>query len=127
MQKWFVPTDRFQIADEKTGVICLVIRFTEEYFSVALKFLAKVVTNFLLPSAWNTKRAMSYILITIILEENMIFTIFLKILTPFFHLLFELHLLVDPVFAFQELQNSISKSRICLTFWSVKYTLTCQW
>ena len=28
MQKWNIPTDRTQKADEKNGVICLVIMFT---------------------------------------------------------------------------------------------------
>ena len=54
-QKWNVPTDRVQIADEKNGVICLVIMFTQEDVSVALKCFALAVTNFLLPSAENTK------------------------------------------------------------------------
>ena len=71
MQKWNVPTDRVQIVDEK-----IVIMFTQEGLSVALKCFAQAVTNLLLSSAENTKRAMFYILITITLEVNMIFTIF---------------------------------------------------
>ena len=30
MQIWNVPTDRVQIVNEKNGIICLVIMFTEE-------------------------------------------------------------------------------------------------
>ena len=51
MQKWNVPTDRVQIVDEKNGVICLVIMFTQENLSVALKYFAQAMTNFLLSSA----------------------------------------------------------------------------
>ena len=58
------------------GVICLVIMFTQEDLSVALKCFAEAVNNFLLSSAENTKRAMFYVLITITLEVNMISTIF---------------------------------------------------
>ena len=50
-----LPTDRLQIVDEKNGVICLVIIFTQEDLSVALKCFAKAVTNFLLSSAENTR------------------------------------------------------------------------
>ena len=46
--------------------------FTQEDLSVALKCIAQAVTNCLLPSAENTKRAMLYILITITLEVNMV-------------------------------------------------------
>ena len=52
--------------------ICLVIMFTQEDFSVALKCFAQAVTNCLLSPAENTKRAMFYILITITLEVNMV-------------------------------------------------------
>ena len=56
----------------KNWVICLVIMFTQEDLSVALKFFDQVVTNCLLSSAENTKGTMFYILITITLEVNMI-------------------------------------------------------
>ena len=56
----------------KNGVICLVIMFTQEDFSIALKCFAQAVTNCLLSPAENTKRAMFYILITITLEVNMV-------------------------------------------------------
>ena len=46
--------------------------FTQEDLSVALKCFAQAVTNCLLSSAESTKRAMFYILITIILEVNMV-------------------------------------------------------
>ena len=45
MQKWNLPTDWVQVADEKNGVICLVIKFTQEDLSVGLKCFAQVVTN----------------------------------------------------------------------------------
>ena len=57
MQKWNVPTDRVQIAGEKNKFICLVIIFTQEDLSVALKRFAQAVTNFLLLSAENTKKS----------------------------------------------------------------------
>ena len=41
---------------EQNGVICLVIMFTQEDLSVALKFFAQAVTNFLLTSIENTKK-----------------------------------------------------------------------
>ena len=44
------------MVDEKNGVICLVIMFTEEDLSVALKCFAQAVTNCLLSSADNTKK-----------------------------------------------------------------------
>ena len=50
----------------------VVIMFTQEDLSVALKCFAQAVTNCLLQSAENTKRAMFYILITITLEVNMV-------------------------------------------------------
>ena len=50
----------------------LVIMFTQEDFSVALKCFTQAVTNCLLSPAENTKRAMFYILITINLEVNMV-------------------------------------------------------
>ena len=52
-----VPTDRVQIVDEKNGVICLVIIFTQKDLSIALKCFAQAVTNFLLLSAENTKKS----------------------------------------------------------------------
>ena len=55
MQKWNVPTYRIQIVDEKNEVTCLVIMFTQENLSVALKCFVQAVTNFLLSSAENTK------------------------------------------------------------------------
>ena len=51
MQKRNVPTDRVQT------VICLVIKFTQENLSVALKCFAQAVTKFLLSSAENTKKS----------------------------------------------------------------------
>ena len=42
---------------EQNGVICLVIMFTQEDLSVALKCFAQAVTNFLLLSAENTKKS----------------------------------------------------------------------
>ena len=57
MQKWNVATDRVKIVDEKDGVICLVIMFTQEDLSVALKCFAQAVTNFLLSSVGNTKNS----------------------------------------------------------------------
>ena len=45
MQKWNVPKDRVQIVDEKNGVICLVITFTQEDRLVALKCFAQAVNN----------------------------------------------------------------------------------
>ena len=71
-----LPTDRVQMVDEKNGFICLVIMFTQEDLSVALKCLAQAVTNFFLLLAENTKRAMFYKLITITLEVNMFFSTF---------------------------------------------------
>ena len=50
--------------------------FTQEDLSVVLKCFAQAVTNCLLSSAERTKSAMFYILITVTLEENIIFTIF---------------------------------------------------
>ena len=41
IQKWNAPTDRVQIVDENNGVICLVIMFTQEDLSVALKCFAQ--------------------------------------------------------------------------------------
>ena len=55
MQKWNAPTDGVQIVDKKNGVVCLVIMFTQEDLSVALKCSAQAVTNFLLLSGENTK------------------------------------------------------------------------
>ena len=123
MQKGNVPT-----IDEKNGVICLIIMFTQEDLLVALKFFAQTVTNFFAVVSRKYKKAMFYILTTITLEVNIIFITFKNILTPFFcHLLFELCLLVDLIFAFQELQNSISElPTIFLMFWSTKYTFDCQ-
>ena len=51
MQKWNVLTDIVQIVDENNEVICLIIMFTQEYLSVALKCFAQAVTNCLLSSA----------------------------------------------------------------------------
>ena len=65
----------------KNGIICLVIMFTQEDLSVALKCFTQAVTNGLLSSAENTKRAMFYILITITLEVNMVLVL-LHFLTP---------------------------------------------
>ena len=48
MQKWNVTTDRVKIVDEKDGVICLVIMFTQEDLFVVLKCFAQAVTNLLL-------------------------------------------------------------------------------
>ena len=72
MQKRNVPTDRVQMVDEKNGVICLVIMFTQEDLLVALKCFK----TFCCCQQKIQKRAMLYILITITLELNMIFTIF---------------------------------------------------
>ena len=76
MQKWNVPTDIFQIADEKNDIICLVIIFTQKDLPVERKWFAQAVTICLLPSSGRTKRAMFYILITMTLKVNLIFTIF---------------------------------------------------
>ena len=46
MQKWNVPTERVQ----KMGVIDLVVMFTQEDLSVALKCFVQAVANFLLSS-----------------------------------------------------------------------------
>ena len=62
--------------------ICLVIMFTQEDLSVALKCVVQAVTNCLLSSAENTKRAMLYILITVTLEVNMVLAL-LHYRTPF--------------------------------------------
>ena len=83
MPKWNVPTDIVQIVYEQSGVICLVTMFTQEDLSVAFKFFDQAVTNCLLSSAKRTKRTMFYILKTIILEVNLIFTIF-KHFNPIF-------------------------------------------
>ena len=56
MQKWNVSTDIVQIVDENNGVICLIIMFTQEYLSVALKCFAQAVTNCLLSSAVKEKK-----------------------------------------------------------------------
>ena len=89
MQKRNVPTNKIPVVDKKNVVNCLVTMFTQNMnyskdLSVVLKRFAQAVTNCLLSSAERTKRAMFYILITIILEVNLIFTIFLNILTSFF-------------------------------------------
>ena len=81
--KWNVPTDIVQIVDEQSGVICLVTMFTQEDLSVAFKFFDQAVINCLLSSAKRTKRTMFYILKTITLEVNLIFTIF-KHFNPIF-------------------------------------------
>ena len=52
IQKWNVPTNRVK----KIWVICLVIMFTQEDLSVALKCFAQAATNFLLSSE-NTKKS----------------------------------------------------------------------
>ena len=57
MQKWIVPTDRNQIVDEKSGIICLITMFTQEDLSVALKCFAQAITSFLLSSAENIKKS----------------------------------------------------------------------
>ena len=49
--------------------------FILEDLSVVLKCFAQAVTNCLLPSAENTKRAMFYILITVTLEVNMVLSL----------------------------------------------------
>ena len=51
--------------------------FTQEDLSVALKCFAQAVTNCLLSSVENTKRAMFYILITITLEVSMVLALLL--------------------------------------------------
>ena len=106
MQKRNVPTNKIPVVDVKNVVNCLVTMFTQNInyskdLSVVLKRFAQAVTNCLLSSAERTKRAMFYILITIILEVNLIFTISLNILTSFFHLFFELYLLIYLIFLFQ--------------------------
>ena len=55
--------------------------FTQEDLSVALKCVAQAVTNYLLSSAENTKRAMFYVLLTITLEVNMVLAL-LDFCTP---------------------------------------------
>ena len=97
MQKWNVPTDRIQIVDEKNEVICLVIMFTKEDLSVALKYFVQAVTNFLLSSAENTNKAMFYILMTISLEVNMIFTISKHFNPIFSSTLCELYLFISCI------------------------------
>ena len=87
---------------KKNGVICLVIMFTQENLSVALKCFAQAVTNFLLSSAENTKK--SHVLHFNNHNSGSKHN-FYHFLTPFFHLLFELVLLVYLIFAFQELQK----------------------
>ena len=108
MQKWNVPTDRVQRADEKTGVICLVIIFPQENLSVVLKCFDQDVANFLVSSAENTKKSHVLHFNNHNSENKHDFYHLLNILTPFFYLLFDLYLLVYLIFAFQELQNSIS-------------------
>ena len=76
MQKRNVPTDIIQIVEEKNGVTFLVTLFTQEDLSVALKCFSQAVTNCLLSSAERTKTAIFYVLITITLEVNLIFTVF---------------------------------------------------
>ena len=76
MQKRNVPTDIIQIVEEKNGVTFLVTLFIQEDLSVALKCFSQAVTNCLLPSAERTKTAIYYVLITITLEANLIFTVF---------------------------------------------------
>ena len=44
-------------------------------------------------------------------------------MTPFFHPLFELYLLVHFIFAFQDLQNSVPRGPPFGLFWSVKSTV----
>ena len=56
MQRWNVSTDIVQIVDENNGVICLVIMFTQEYLSVALKCFPQAVTNCLLSSTVKEKK-----------------------------------------------------------------------
>ena len=41
IQEWDAPTDRVQIVNEENGIICLVIMFTQEDLSVALKCFAQ--------------------------------------------------------------------------------------
>ena len=60
----------------KKGFICLIIMFTREDLSAALKFFVQTATKFLLSSEEKTKRAMLHISITMSLEVTMIFTIF---------------------------------------------------
>ena len=81
-KKWNLPTDWVQIVDEKNGVVCLVIMFTQEDLSVALKCFAKSATIFLLPSVENTKTAMFYALINSGSKHD--FKHFLNTLNPFF-------------------------------------------
>ena len=76
MQKRNVPTDIIQIVEGKNGVTFLVTLFTQEDLSVALKCFSQAVTNCLLSSAERTKTAIFYVLITITLEVNLIFTVF---------------------------------------------------
>ena len=46
MRKWKVPADRAPIVDEKNGVICLVIIFTEEGLSVVIQCFTQAVLIF---------------------------------------------------------------------------------
>ena len=107
MQKWNVPTNRVQIVDEKNGVICVVIILTQEDLSAALKCFTQAVTNFLLSSE-DTKKSHGLHFHNHNSANKHDFYHFLNILTSFFHLLFEFYLLVYLIFAFQELQTSIS-------------------
>ena len=46
MRKWNVPADRVPIVDEKNGVICLVIIFTEEGLSDVIQCFTQAVLIF---------------------------------------------------------------------------------
>ena len=84
IQKGNIPTDRVHIVDKKNGVICLVIMFTQEDLSIALKCFPQAVTNFLLSSAEKTKNSHVLHFNNHNSGSKHDFYHFLNILTPFF-------------------------------------------
>ena len=125
MQKWNVPTYRVQIADEKNVVICLVIMFTQEDLSVALKCFAQAVTNFLLLSAENTKKSH-------VLHFNNHNSGSKHDFYHFLDIFLFIYSLSSICWFISSLRSKNYKipfqgSPICLMSWSVKYKFTCQW
>ena len=72
------------MVDGKNGVICLVIIFTQDDLSVALKCFTQAVTNYLLPSAEDTKKSHVLHFNNHNSGSKHDFYHFLNILTPFF-------------------------------------------
>ena len=128
MQKWNVATDRVKIVDEKDGVICLVIMFTREDLSVALKCFAQAVTNFLLLSAENAKKSHVLHFNNHNSGSKHDFYHFLNVLTPFCFI-YSLSSICWFISSFLSKNFKIPFQGFpaWVMFWSVKYTFTYQW